>query len=240
MPTPSSTRVERAARRHEAPQRAPVLHAPAFHVARAEHEIGVLRSGEQPRHVLRVVREVAVHLEDQLGAVRERLPERGEVRRPEALLPRPVENVDVGELGRELVGELPGAVRRAVVDDEDARIVGSTSPSARSIGSRFSRSLYVGRQTMARTAVSSRAGWPACPRTPTSPRSSSCWPTSSSSRTWSRSACSPTGGRPRGSARRARPSRRWRSTARRRSSRASARRSRRRSSRSSRTARSTR
>ena len=37
---------------------------------------------------------------------------------------------------------------------------GRTPPSARSIGSRFSRSLYVGRQTIARTAVSSRAGWP--------------------------------------------------------------------------------
>ncbi len=56
------------------------------------------------------MREVAVHLEDELGAVRERLPERREVRRPEALLPRPVEDVDEVELGGELVGELPRSV----------------------------------------------------------------------------------------------------------------------------------
>ena len=66
----------------------------------------MLRGGEQSRHVVRVVREVAVHLQDQLCPVGKRPPERSQVRRPEALLARPMENVDEIELSRELVCKL--------------------------------------------------------------------------------------------------------------------------------------
>ena len=85
------------------------------------------------------MREVAVHLEDELGAVGERAAEAGDVGGPEALLALAVEHVDVGELGREAVGELAGAVGRVVVDHEHAHV--RAASSARSIGSRFSASL---------------------------------------------------------------------------------------------------
>ena len=62
--------------------------AAAVDVARAEHEVGVAGGRDQPRHVVRVVGEVAVHLEHELGAVGERAAEAGEVRGPEALLRR--------------------------------------------------------------------------------------------------------------------------------------------------------
>jgi hypothetical protein len=66
------------------------------------------------------VGEVTVHLEHELGAVGERTAEAGEVGRPEALFARPVEDVDEGKLRCEPVGDLAGAVGRAVVDDEHA------------------------------------------------------------------------------------------------------------------------
>ena len=65
------------------------------------------------------MREVAVHLEDQLGPVGERAAEAGDVRRAEAFLPRPVQDGDEVELLGEPVGDLAGAVGRVVVDYED-------------------------------------------------------------------------------------------------------------------------
>ena len=66
------------------------------------------------------MREVAIHLEDQLGVARERAAEAGEVRRPEPLLAVAVEDVDERELRRERIGELAGPVGRGVVDHEHA------------------------------------------------------------------------------------------------------------------------
>ena len=91
------------------------------------------------------MREVAVDLGDQLGAVGERAAEAGDVRRPEPLLALAVEDVDEGELPREPVGLGARAVRRGVVDHEHAAVEPvrrrARLPSARTIGSRFSRSL---------------------------------------------------------------------------------------------------
>jgi len=64
------------------------------------------------------MREVGVHLEDALGAHLEGTPEPGDVGLAEALLRVAMEHRDVGEVTRELVGDLAGAVRRVVVDDE--------------------------------------------------------------------------------------------------------------------------
>jgi hypothetical protein len=66
------------------------------------------------------VRPVAVHLEDELGAAGERVPEAGEIRRAEPLLLRAVEHVDERQLGGEPIGKLAGTVRRAVVDHDHA------------------------------------------------------------------------------------------------------------------------
>src|SRR5262249_55939812 len=63
--------------------------------------------------------EVAVHLENELRAVAQRTPKARDVGRPESLLRRPVQHVDVAELQSEPVGEVAGTVRRGVVDHED-------------------------------------------------------------------------------------------------------------------------
>ena len=66
---------------------APVRDRAARDVAGAEHEVGAVLGGrDQPRDVGRVVREVAVHLEHELGAVGERAAEAGDVGGAEALL----------------------------------------------------------------------------------------------------------------------------------------------------------
>ena len=65
------------------------------------------------------MREVAVHLEDQIGTVGEGAAEDGDVRRAEPLLRPAVQDGDEGEVLREPVGDLAGAVGRVVVDDED-------------------------------------------------------------------------------------------------------------------------
>jgi hypothetical protein len=70
------------------------------------------------------VREVAVHLQDELGAVGQGAAESVQVGAAEALLARPVEHVHPVELGREAIRDLAGPVRRAVVDYEHA-IVGA-------------------------------------------------------------------------------------------------------------------
>ena len=62
--------------------------------------------------------EVGVHLEDTLGAHGEGLAKAGDVGLAEALLAGAVQHRDVGDLEGQLVGQLAGAVRRAVVDDE--------------------------------------------------------------------------------------------------------------------------
>src|SRR6266550_810212 len=102
-------RVERAARRDEPPHDAPVPNRPAGHVARAEHEVGLPRRLDQARHVGRVVREVAVDLDDQLRVAGQHPPETREVSGAEALLALAVEHLDVVELGGQPVGQLAGA-----------------------------------------------------------------------------------------------------------------------------------
>ena len=73
---------------------APVRDRPARDVAGAEHEVGAVLGGrDQRRHRGRVVREVAVHLEHELGAVGERAAEPGDVGRAEPLLRGAVEHV---------------------------------------------------------------------------------------------------------------------------------------------------
>jgi len=66
------------------------------------------------------VREVAVHLQDELSIAREHPIEAREVRAADPLLRRAVEDVEPRKLPCEAVGDLARAVGRSVVDDEHA------------------------------------------------------------------------------------------------------------------------
>ena len=68
------------------------------------------------------MREVGVHLHDPVGAVLERPPEAFDVRRTEPLLARAMQDGHERKLAAQPVGKLAGAVRRGVVDHEQARL----------------------------------------------------------------------------------------------------------------------
>ena len=65
------------------------------------------------------MREVGVHLDNQLGSRLEGALEPGEVRRAQPMLLGPVEDLDLGIVPGEPVGQLARSVRRRVVDDQD-------------------------------------------------------------------------------------------------------------------------
>ncbi len=65
--------------------------------------------------------EVGVHVDDDRGAPVEGHAEPIEIRPTQALLRLAVANADARIGGRELIGDLAGAVGRAVVDDEKRR-----------------------------------------------------------------------------------------------------------------------
>src|SRR5207244_4090736 len=72
--------VEGGAAGDHAPYDAPVSDPPTADVARPENDVGaLLGGGDQTRDVPWVVREVAVHLQYQLGSLREGPPEAREV-----------------------------------------------------------------------------------------------------------------------------------------------------------------
>ena len=70
------------------------------------------------------MREVGVHLADELRAGRERVREAGQVRLPEAALGAAPQHLDDAQLGADALGDLGRAVGGAVVDDEDAVVAG--------------------------------------------------------------------------------------------------------------------
>ena len=134
-------RVGGPAAAHGAPQSAPVRHLAPVDVARAQHDVGVFGRLDQERDLGRVVREVGVHLDDEIRAPGKGVIEPGDVGGAEALLRRSVKHLDVVTLGREAVGDLAGAVGRVVVDDEDAASGGRCSRAASTIGSMLRASL---------------------------------------------------------------------------------------------------
>ncbi len=177
---------------------------PPAHVARAEYEIRVTRGRDQPWHVARVVGEVAVHLEDELGFAGEEMSEPCDVRRPDSFLLRSVQYGDPRELAREAIGDLPGSVRRAVVDHEDAiarRVQDLTEGTHHRLQV---LALVVGGQADDGSRhVRIIAAWRSlCPGTPRSPTSSTSSRTSRRSWPRSRSRSSRTGAQRRASARR--------------------------------------
>src|SRR3954470_12363191 len=87
------SRVEAAAAAEGAPVERPVLDAAAVDVSRADHEVGVVSRADEARKVGGIVREVRVHLEQQLGPAGEGALEARQVRPTQALLRRPVHHL---------------------------------------------------------------------------------------------------------------------------------------------------
>ena len=71
-----------------------------------------------------VVREVGVHYDHDLGAAVQRVLEAREVRAPQPTLALTVKHLHRGQRRGELVGNLPGPVRRGVVDDQQPMLAG--------------------------------------------------------------------------------------------------------------------
>ncbi len=132
-------RVAAAGAGEQPPVQRPALHAAARHVAGAEHDVGALARGvDQARDVGRIVGEVGVHLDDEVGAGRERLVEAGEVGAAEAALARAV--VDADSRARERARRRAPRSRPAtVVDDEHGAVDGRVAARERGSGERRRR-----------------------------------------------------------------------------------------------------
>src|SRR5262245_60965579 len=116
-------RVHVRAVREDEPRQRPVDDGDAVQVARAQHDVGILRGLEELADGVGVVREVGVHLEHELGAVRERVAEPVPVRRAESELPRAPDQVDARRLRLPRLHESRGPVGRAVVHHQHVQSV---------------------------------------------------------------------------------------------------------------------
>ncbi len=127
------SREQRPAARDHPPHDPPVHHAAAGRVARPDHQVRPVGHDRlhQGRQRTGIVRPVGIHLDDHRRAPVQGLAEAVEVGAAEALLRGAVPDPDPPVLGREPVGELAGAVRRAIVDDQQAPHPGAPRGSPR-------------------------------------------------------------------------------------------------------------
>ena len=107
----------------QAPTR-PVADRSALDVARADHQIRTTVDGvEQAVQLLGRVAAVGVHLDQDRVLATQTPREAGQVRRAQTVLGRAVHDVHPVRVGEgQLVGELAGAVRAAVVDDQNVHV----------------------------------------------------------------------------------------------------------------------
>jgi hypothetical protein len=101
------------------PRGAPVGRVRAGHIARANHQVGVIRGREQRRQVMRIVGEVGVHRDDAVDVAFQGVAEAGHVGGGQGLLAAPVQHRQRVVLGGQGVGQLPRPTGRGIVDDED-------------------------------------------------------------------------------------------------------------------------
>jgi hypothetical protein len=79
---------------------------------------------DEARQVGRVVGTVCIHLADEIWRLRQNVAHAGDVGTAEAVFGRAVQDIDATRRrAPQVVGHLTGAVRRPVVDDEDAETV---------------------------------------------------------------------------------------------------------------------
>lgn len=107
----------REAREQAAGER-PVGDASARHVARADHEVGVLAGREQLRQVARVVAAVAVHRQHPVGAGVEAEAEAREVGAAQPELCRAPQQMQPWLVAARALDEIAGAIGARVIDDE--------------------------------------------------------------------------------------------------------------------------
>jgi hypothetical protein len=103
----------------------PVHDADPVQVARADHDVVLTRRGRERGEILGPVREIRVHLTDQIRAVtRERALQPLDVRSTQPALTGAVQHIDPARvLDAQAVGEVTRAIRRRVVDDEHPKAV---------------------------------------------------------------------------------------------------------------------
>jgi len=90
------------------------------HVTGADHGVGAgVQQAQQLGQDGRVVGEVDVHRHDDLVALVEGVGEAGPVRAAEALLAGAPQELDLPQVGGDLLDGVPGPVGTVVVDDED-------------------------------------------------------------------------------------------------------------------------
>ena len=106
----------------------------------------------------RVVRKVGVHLEDEVILSLKGPPKAGDIRGAESELLCPSQDVDARVRRHDSIDDLPRSVGRSVVDRQDLES-GSWANTVSVSRAMFSRSLYVGTMTSARSAL-------VCPRNP--------------------------------------------------------------------------
>ena len=115
-------RVQRSCPADQTAAQRPRLDDAPVDVARPEHDVGSPGGGDQGAEVGRVVREVAVHLRDQVVAASERPRESRPIRASQALLPAAVDDLHPSVLRGQLVRHPARAVGRSVVEDEDRAV----------------------------------------------------------------------------------------------------------------------
>ena len=102
---------------HQSVQR-PVDDANAIAVTRAQDQVGALRGFQEFRDIVRIVRQIAVHLEGELVIALQRPGEPGAISAPQPVLFRAMQHMDLRMLRGECVGHFPGAVGRIIVHHE--------------------------------------------------------------------------------------------------------------------------
>ncbi len=122
-----------------------------------------MRGADQIGQIARIVREVGVHLDQQLGARRHRAFEARQIGLAETALAGSVEHLDRVQLRREGISDRAGPVRRVVVHDEHPVFTGNHALErgrCRAHDAVEIRSLVVGRdyQPDARHSASQRSG----------------------------------------------------------------------------------
>src|SRR5262249_35900835 len=99
---------------------APVDGTAALDVTAADDQVGpLLGGGQELGQVLGIVREIAVHLEDELVVAGKRPAETRDVGGAEPLLAGPVQDVHLAVLGGDAVRHGAGPVGRVVVHDQE-------------------------------------------------------------------------------------------------------------------------